>query len=554
MSNSRRGLFGKVKNWSKANGHTNVEQDGKPSPCEEFYNKHQKVIRINFYLLLIGAFFAFLIAGLILNFPKTLPLLIITVTVIGYLIYAYIRDNYGGAIYNAVFKPILNFVDEKWWILKWLVYLGILAFLVFWLIFDTGRQPERLISFAGLVMYVLLCYIFSKNRQKVYWRQVLWGIGLQFILGILILRTHAGYTVFNFIGSQVEAFLSYTFAGAAFVFGEKTFTNHYFAFAVLPIVVFFSATIAVLYYLGVMKWIITRIAWLMQITMKTSATESLNAAGNIFIGQTEAPLLIRPFIQYMTVSELHAVMTGGMATIAGSVLGAFIAFGVPAAHLLTASVMSAPAALAISKLMYPELEKDIENLDGDLDINIADSTEGNIIEAASGGASASIPLVANIAANIIAFLSALKFLNAVLGWLGAMVNYPQLSFEIICSYVFMPFAFMMGVEWKDAHRVAELIGMKTFLNEFIAYDALSKLIKNRLQCEGPYMSLRSEVIATYACCGFSNIGSIGILLGGLTPMAPNRRGDLARIAVRALISATIACFMTACLAGKNFSC
>ncbi|XP_052334537.1 solute carrier family 28 member 3-like isoform X5 [Oncorhynchus keta] len=392
--------------------------------------------------------------------------------------------------------------------------------------------------------------------QMVSWRTLLWGVALQFLFGVIILRTKAGFTAVDWLGHQVEVFLSYADTGSRFVFGDK-YTDHFFAFQVLPIVVFFSTVISMLYHLGFMQWLILKVGFMMQITMGTSPTESMVAAGNIFVGQTESPLLIRPYISQLTLSEIHAVMTGGFSTIAGSVLGAFISFGIEASHLLTASVMSAPASLAIAKTFWPETE--IPKVTAKKGLKLETGEGSNLLEAASRGASSSIVLVANIAVNLIAFLALLAFLNAALSWLGNMFNYPQLSFSIICSYVFMPFSFLMGVAWEDSFMVGELIGYKTFFNEFVAYERLAKLIKRR-EDRGPeyvddvkqYLSVHSETIATYALCGFANISSLGVMIGGLSAMAPERRGDISRCAIRALISGTVACFMTACIAGMLY--
>eukprot|EP00057_Strongylocentrotus_purpuratus_P007004 XP_011661478.1 PREDICTED: solute carrier family 28 member 3 [Strongylocentrotus purpuratus] len=379
--------------------------------------------------------------------------------------------------------------------------------------------------------------------HSVKWRPVIWGLALQMLLGLFILRTYPGFVLFEWLSDVVYAFLNFSAAGAIFLFGEN-YQEHYFAFAVLPIIIYFSAVISVLYYWGVMQTVIQKVAWLMQRTMRTSASESLNAAGNIFVGMTEAPLLIKPYLKDMCVFvvSLHAVMTGGFATVAGSTLGAYILYGIDATHLITASVMSAPAALAMSKLFYPETEKSKHLTEEDM------VEELNVIEAAANGASQAIPLVLNVAANLIAFLSLLALVNALLGYFGGLVGYPQLTFEFICSYVFVPIAFIMGVEWADCRVVAELIGLKTFVNEFYAYEVLGKYIENRTTGAGPTLSVRSEVIATYALCGFANIGSVGIVLGALGPMAPSRKGDLAAVAIRALIAGTVACFMTACIA------
>ncbi|KAL8573270.1 hypothetical protein ACOMHN_006681 [Nucella lapillus] len=348
---------------------------------------------------------------------------------------------------------------------------------------------------------------------------------------------------------------------------------------IMPMVVFFSAVMSVLYYLGVMQRIISVLGRFLGFCLGTTAAESLCAAFNIFLAMTDTPMMVRPYLPKMTKSELHAIMTGGFATIAGSVLGAYIGFGVPANHLLSASVMSAPAALAISKLTYPETEPEAVQ---DQDYDIVDrGSEGNLIEAASAGASYSILLVGSILVNIIAFLSILKFVNATLTWFGDRAGVQDLTFELICSYLLYPVALFMGTELgPDCRRLGELVGIKTFTNEFIAYKSLEKLLNNRqlwnnyttlydvsdpanvayhdlditltrwnVTLEKGFLSRRSEVIATYALCGFSNFGSMGILLGSMSAMAPERRADVASIIFRAMIAGNVACFFTACIAG-----
>uniref|UniRef100_A0A6Q2XHI8 Sodium/nucleoside cotransporter n=1 Tax=Esox lucius TaxID=8010 RepID=A0A6Q2XHI8_ESOLU len=409
---------------------------------------------------------------------------------------------------------------------------------------------EGLANFSGTMPNHIL-HVSQQRGSLVSWQTLLWGVALQFIFGLVILRTRTGFMAVDWLGHQVEVFLSYTDAGSKFVFGEK-YTDHFFAFKVLPIVVFFSTVISMLYYLGLMQWLILKVGFIMQITMGTSLTESTVAAGNIFVGQTESPLLIRPYLSQLTMSEIHAVMTGGFATIAGSVLGAFISLGIDATHLLTASVMSAPASLAIAKTFWPETE--IPKVTAKEGLKLERGVGSNLLEAASHGASSSIILVANIAANIIAFLALLAFFNAILMWLGNMFDYPHLSFSVICSYVFMPFSVLMGVAWEDSFMVGELIGYKTFLNEFVAYERLSEFMKRR-EDRGPeyvdnvkqYLSVHSETIATYALCGFANIGSLGVMIGGLSAMAPERRADISKCAVRALISGTVAFFVCLCV-------
>ncbi|XP_072461946.1 solute carrier family 28 member 3 [Notamacropus eugenii] len=518
-----------------------------------FFRKHKAVAKYIFYGIFLAGFLTLVTAACVVNFHRALPLFVLTVATIFFVIWDYLIGKYESQIAEFL-SPAGRFLNKHWFWLKWLMWILLIWGVICWLIFDTAKQgTQSLVSFGGLVFYVLLMLIFSKYPTRVFWRPVFWGIGLQFLLGILILRTTPGFEAFNWLGNQVQTFLEYTDTGATFVFGEK-YTDHFFAFKVLPIVVFFSTVISMLYYLGFMQWLIRKVGWLMQVTLGSSPIESVVTAGNIFVGQTESPLIVRPYLSHLTKSELHAVMTAGFSTIAGSVLGAYISFGVSASHLLTASVMSAPASLAIAKLFWPETEIPKITLKNTLKMEKGDSR--NILEAASHGASSSISLVANIAVNMIAFLALLAFMNSALSWLGNMFDYPQLNFEVICSYVFMPLSFMMGVDWEDSFLVGGLIGYKTFFNEFVAFQHLAKMIKLR-KLAGPkfvdgvqqYISVRSEIIATYALCGFANFGSLGVVIGGLTSMAPSRKRDIAAGAFRALIAGTVASFMTACIAG-----
>nr|XP_025839979.1 solute carrier family 28 member 3-like [Vulpes vulpes] len=482
----------------------------------DFYKKHKTIFQYIIRGILILGYLAMVIAACVLNFQRALALFVITVAAIFFVIWDYFMAKYEHQI-DECLSPAKRLLNSYWFWMKWVVWSLLILGVILWLIFDTAKLgQQQLVSFGGLIMYIILVFLFSKHPTKVYWRPVFWGIGLQFLLGLLILRTDPG-------------------------------------FMVLPIVIFFSTVMSMLYYLGLMQWIIRKVGWVMLVTMGSSPIESVVAAGNIFVGQTESPLLVRPYLPHITKSELHAIMTAGFSTIAGSVLGAYISFGVSASHLLTASVMSAPASLAVAKLFWPETETPKITLKNAMKMETGDSR--NLLEAATQGASSSISLVANIAVNLIAFLALLSFVNAALSWLGNMFDYPQLSFEIICSYVFMPLSFMMGVEWQDSFMVAKLIGYKTFFNEFVAYEHLSKLISLRKEA-GPqfvngvqqYMSIRSETIATYALCGFANIGSLGIVIGGLSSMAPSRKRDITSGSVRALIAGTVACFMTACIA------
>lgn len=406
---------------------------------------------------------------------------------------------------------------------------------------------ERAISLFGLIIFIGISYAFSVNRHAIRWHPILWGIALQLIFAVLILKTAPGLAVFQFLGNCVTQFLNFSDQGAKFLFGES-FEEHFIAFKVLPTIIFFSSFINVLYHYGILQKVVEWVAWIMRKTMKTSGSETLSCSANIFIGQTEAPLLIKPYISSLTNSELHAVMTGGFATIAGGVMAAYISFGVPAEHLIAASVMSAPAALAVSKLLYPETEESLTA--GTVKIDVK-PTSANAIDAAATGAIEGMKLALNVAAMLIAFLGLLALINGLLNWLGGTIGLAQLSLEWIFSYLFAPVAWLMGVPWNDCLQVGVLLGKKTIINEFIAYLDLKQLIENSKTGVqgGASLSQRAIIIATYALCGFSNIGSIAIQIGGISSMAPERQADVARLGIRAMIAGSIACFMTACVAG-----
>jgi CNT family concentrative nucleoside transporter len=322
-------------------------------------------------------------------------------------------------------------------------------------------------------------------------------------------------------------------------------TGALFAFSVLPTIIFFSSLMTLLYYVGIMQFFVRIFARLMVRTMGTSGAESLSAAGNIFVGQTEAPLLVKPFVKTMTNSELHAVMTGGFATVAGGVMAAYVGLLVAffpdiAGHLIAASVMSAPAALAISKIMYPETEESLTR--GEVKLEL-ERTDANAIDAAARGASEGLGLALNVGAMLLAFIALLALLNGLLGWVTGFFGTP-LTMQTILGWLGAPVAWLMGTPWKDAQAVGTLLGEKTALNEFVAYLHLANMLQG-----GEDLSARSIVIATYALCGFANFSSIAIQIGGIGGLAPERRGDLSRMGLRAMIGGTLAAFMTACVVG-----
>ncbi|MDJ0688246.1 MAG: NupC/NupG family nucleoside CNT transporter [Xenococcaceae cyanobacterium MO_188.B32] len=399
----------------------------------------------------------------------------------------------------------------------------------------------RLISLLGLIVFIGIGYIFSHNRKLIPWQTVLWGVALQLILGVFILKSAIGLSIFQFLGSVVRQFLDFSDEGAKLVFGDG-FEEHFIAFKILPTIIFVSAFISLLYHYNILPRIVGMMGWIMMRSMKTSGAESLSCAANIFVGQTEAPLLIKPYLAKLTKSELHSVMTGGFATIAGGVMAAYIAFGIPAEHLLSASVMSAPAALAVSKLFYPETEK--PETRGKIEI-LPQSNYVNGIDAIATGTIEGLKLALNVGAMLIAFLGLLALFNSLLAVLGNQIGIADLSLESIFAYIMFPVAWLMGIPLADCHNVGILLGKKLILNEFLAYLDLKELISGDI----PAISERAKVIATYALCGFSNIGSIGIQIGGLSAIAPSRQADLAKLSIRALAAGSIACFMTACVAG-----
>jgi CNT family concentrative nucleoside transporter len=430
---------------------------------------------------------------------------------------------------------------------------------------------DRLRSLVGLLVLTGLAWLLSVDRKRaIPWRIVGWGLGLQLLFALFILKTSMGAHLFDTANTVVVALLGFTVDGARFVFGnlvdnniplgagdagngpftaaagQVANTGSYFAFTVLPTIIFFSSLMTVLYHLGIMQMAVKGVAWVMQRTMGTSGAETLSAAGNIFVGQTEAPLLIKPFVEGMTRSELMAVMTAGFATVAGGVMAAYVGmlllyFPDIAGHLMAASVMSAPAALVVAKLMVPETETPLTA--NSLEVSV-DRPDVNVIDAAARGASEGLFLALNVGAMLLAFVALISLFNGAIGWIGGQAGFEGLTLEVMLGWVLSPLAWLMGVSWADAPTVGSLLGAKTVLNEFFAYIQLAGVLGGERGLEP-----RSVVIVTYALCGFANFSSIAIQLGGIGGIAPSRRHDLSRLGLRAMIGGTIAAFMTATVAG-----
>lgn len=397
---------------------------------------------------------------------------------------------------------------------------------------------ERAVSLLGLFVMVGLAWLMSSQKRKVSLRIVIVGLLLQFGIAVLIFRVPQGRAFFDAIGAFFTGMLDFVDVGSQFVFGTR-YREFPFAFKVLPTIIFFSSFMSVLYYLGIMQRVVELMARLMQKMLGTSGAESLSAAANIFVGQTEAPLVIRPYVSAMTRSELMTVMVGGFDTVAGGVLAAYVAMGIDAGHLVTASVISAPAALLIGKVMEPETATP-QTL-GQIKLEIPRKGV-NIIDAAANGAADGLKLALNVAAMLIAFLAMIAMAGFAVEWIGGQFG-QQWSLEAGLGYAFSPLAWLTGIEWNECRLGGELLGKKMVLNEFVAYDQLSQLKV------GVQLSQRSHDILTYALCGFANFGSIGIQIGGIGGIAPERRGDLARLGLRAMLGGTLACLMTACVAG-----
>ena len=422
----------------------------------------------------------------------------------------------------------------------------------------------------GLASLIGIAFIFSSNRKKVDWRLVGTGVSIQLLFAIFVIKIPGGEAVFNVLSRFFVTIISFTFDGAEFIFGvlssqssmEKILPvdmqnmgfGFLFAFQVLPTIIFFSSLMSLLYHMGIMQKIVQGMAWVMAKALRVSGAEALSVAANVFIGQTEAPLVVRPYISSMTKSELLTLMVGGMATIAGGVLAAYVnILGGPdpemqifyAKHLLSASIMAAPATMVIAKILMPETEH--SETKGTVELKV-EKTTANVIDAAATGAGDGLKLALNVAAMLLAFIALIAMFNYILEGIGSLTGLSTvigepLSLNLILGYVLSPISWIIGVPWQDATKVGSLIGKKVVLNEFIAYLDLGNMIQQGL------LSEKSRIISTYALCGFANFSSIAIQIGGIGGIAPDRRKDLAKFGLRAVLGGSIATFMTATIAG-----
>ena len=412
-------------------------------------------------------------------------------------------------------------------------------------------------SLVGMVVLLGIAVLLSSNRKAINIRTVGGAFAIQFFLGAFILYVPWGQELLRDFSDAVSNVINYGNNGTDFMFGGlvsgKMFEvfgggGFIFAFRVLPTLIFFSALISVLYYLGIMQWVIRILGGALQKALGTSRAESMSAAANIFVGQTEAPLVVRPFVPKMTQSELFAVMCGGLASIAGGVLAGYASMGVPIEYLVAASFMAAPGGLLFAKIIMPETDKPIDQIEG---IEAAEADKpANVIDAAAGGASAGLQLALNVGAMLIAFIGLIALINGMLGGIGSWFDMPELTLEMILGLIFGPLAFLLGVPWEEATIAGEFIGLKTVANEFVAYSQFAPYLS---EAAPVVLTEKTEAIISFALCGFANLSSIAILLGGLGGLAPSRRGDIARMGIKAVIAGTLSNLMAATIAGLFLS-
>ncbi|CAG9854852.1 unnamed protein product [Phyllotreta striolata] len=475
----------------------------------------------------------------------------------GFILFGFIKVY----VLNPLVFPILtkSFEDFKWKfnqsadkkpLLKGIIrhrnkiiYGVFFTAVAIYLIIDTSDNRNRLIPLSGLFVFLIIGFIFSNSKSNICWDTVIWGIILQFLFGLLTIRWDVGRNILDCVGNKVNTLLDYGFTASEFPYGEELVQKEkVFAFRSLSTVFFINFLANILYYYGIMQKVVTSVGSFMQWVMGTSICESVSSAATIFFGMSEGPILLAPYLEHLTNSEIHSVMTSGFAMVSGSVMAGYISYGARAQDLITASIMSAPAALCYSKLMHPETEKVVLQKEN---IETVEIEFESALDAASKGATNAIGMVQGIIAGLIAFLAAVYMINDILGWIGMLIGYsdPMWTLELITGKIFIPISFIMGVPWDECESVATLIGIKTMVNEFVAFKKMGEMLEQGL------LGARTKVIATYAICGFSNPGSIGIMMSLLAALIPSKRDVVAKLVFSSWFAGALVCFMTACIAG-----
>jgi CNT family concentrative nucleoside transporter len=403
---------------------------------------------------------------------------------------------------------------------------------------------HQLTGIFGILVILAACWVFSTNRKAIRWKIIVWGVGLQLLFALMVLKFDWGQRAMTAAGAAVNQLLHYATDGATFVFGPLADPagkdGFVFAFAILPTIIFMAAFFAVLYHFGVMQIVIRGAAWIMTRLMGVSGAESLDVAASIFMGQTEAPLTIRPFLDKLTRSEMMTVMTAGMAHVSGGIMAAYIAQGVESKHLLGAVIMTAPGTLLIAKTLVPETETTASGSKVQL-AQAEETKRGNLLGAIAHGTSDGLNLAINVAAMLIAFLSLIALLNGIMGWVHVYIPWFPENLQLVLGWLFAPVAWLIGIPWKDATHIGSLLGIRMVGNELIAFGQLHDL--------KPQLDARSFTIATFALCGFANLSSIGIQIGGIGALAPSRKDDLARLGFRAMLAGTMANLISAAIVG-----
>ncbi|XP_041368742.1 solute carrier family 28 member 3-like isoform X1 [Gigantopelta aegis] len=531
--------------------------------------------RVVFKLLLLVTYAIYL--GFAFNYEfgdsDSIALLVITCIIGSGWVYSRLKTVFGQRVYNSCVRHGVIWIRSNAVWLKRLLLVLVVALTSIYIMVDVIiPRPRHLMSVVGIVVYVFITFVFSRNPRKVRWRPVIWGLFLQFVLAVLILRTPWGYTSFHWMSDRMLELISFADAGSEFVFGPA-YKEHFLAFQVLPVVVFFSSCVTIMHYLRLMQVLTDHMAVIMKYTIGTSVMESIHAAFNVFIGWGEAMMLLRGRIEQMTLAEIHTVMTSSFAVISGSNLAVYVMYGAAPYHLLAASFLSAPAALGISKLCWPDEKVSDDDEDEDFPDTEQEELNAGIIDAATNGAIGVITILAHIIVCILAYVALLTLVNAILVWLGQRVGLDMITLQIICSYLFWPFVFIMGVQSEDCQVSARILGIKLNVNEMVAFSDLGVVIKNRALLNayngtwhwtsngdialdrtnttlvGGVMTPHSEMITTYAICGFSDLLSYGILITCLVAVAPSRKKDIMAVVNRAISSGVIACFLAACMAG-----
>ncbi|KAI8868747.1 hypothetical protein GQ42DRAFT_163928 [Ramicandelaber brevisporus] len=530
-------------NAAAADQNDDEETSGWSAYCKRWIAEHRFIWHLFWWSLAT----AYWIALLVVNHKEALVTSLLWAFVTGLFFFAHVPTTVVtkpiGIVFDLVVVKPVSVIPKKFrgWVGTFIVVAALIIVSMATSETDVGKRGNRLQSLLGVFLFNALVFAFSAKHSKVNWRIPIVGVFLQFLLGLFVTKSKAGYDIFRWLADKAATLLGYSSAGTTFVFGETVAKYPAFAVGVFPAIILFATLIQMLYYVGAVQWFIKKFAWFMVHVMDTSGSESVVAAASPFIGQGESALLIEPFVEHLTKSEIHSIMTSGFATISGSVLNGYIRMGVDAQTIITSCVMSVPCSLGMSKLRLPETEESLTR--GVVVIPEKKRTEVNILHCAGNGAAQGLKLVGLIMASLIAITSLLALVNGLLGYFGGLLGFAELSLEWIFQWILYPWAWLIGVPGSECLKTSRLLAIKIFSNEFIAYDDYAnKGVKEK-------MSKRGQVLTEYALCGFANFSSIGIQIGTLGAIAPTRKRDFAALALSAMLVGTMSTLTTAAIAG-----